>query len=133
VLIDRTEGNAWAGGHRRAGRLADLDLRPAARPRTRHHRGSRPHEILPALTHAAANLRTLGDLGYEGLSDTVTVTYKATENADLTPAKQQFNKEHNSLRAIGERANSLLEMTFRTLRNVSLNPCRIATSSPPPR
>lgn len=107
------------------------DLRPghehdttAARAHTRS---------CPALSHAAANLRTLGDLGYEGLSDTVTVTYKATENADLTPAKQQFNKEHNSLRAIGERANSLLEMTFRTLRNVSLNPCRIATSSPPPR
>jgi hypothetical protein len=82
-------------------------------------------EILLALTAAAGDLRTLGDLGYEGLSNAVTVGFKKPKNGGLTLAKQQFNKAHNSLRAIGERANSLLKMTFRALRNVSLNPWRI--------
>jgi hypothetical protein len=36
-----------------------------------------------------------------------------------------LNKAHNGLRAIGERGNALLKMTFRALRNISLNPWRI--------
>jgi outer membrane protein TolC len=36
--------------------------------------------------------------------------------------QQQLNNAHNSLRAIGERGNTLLKMTFKALRNVSLNP-----------
>lgn len=82
-------------------------------------------EILPALATAGADLRTLGDLGYEGLSDTVTVAFKKPKNGRLTAVQQQLNKAHNSLRAIGERGNSLLKMTFKALRNVSLNPWRI--------
>jgi hypothetical protein len=82
-------------------------------------------EILPALAAAGADLRTLGDLGYEGLSDTVTVAFKKPRNGRLTAVQQQLNKAHNSLRAIGERGNSLLKMTFKALRNVSLNPWRI--------
>jgi hypothetical protein len=39
--------------------------------------------------------------------------------------RQQLNKAHNSARAIGERGNSLLKMTFKALRNVSLDPWRI--------
>jgi hypothetical protein len=39
--------------------------------------------------------------------------------------QQQLNKAHNSVRAIGERGNSLLKMTFKALRNVSLDPWRI--------
>ena len=82
-------------------------------------------EILPALTEASADLRTLGDLGYVGLLGTVTVAFKKPKNAGLTLAKQQFNKAHNSLRAVGERANALLKMTFKALHNISLNPWRI--------
>jgi hypothetical protein len=70
-------------------------------------------------------LRALGDLGYEGLADTVTVAFKTPKNGGLLLVQQQFNKAHNRLRAIGERGNSLLKMTFRALRNVSLNPWRI--------
>lgn len=40
-------------------------------------------------------------------------------------SSQQFNKAHNSVRAIGERGNALLKMTFKALRNVSLCPWRI--------
>jgi len=44
---------------------------------------------------------------------------------ELDPGQQQFNKVHNGLRAIGERANALLKMTFKALRNVSVDPWRI--------
>lgn len=82
-------------------------------------------EILPALRVAAADLRTLGDLGYEGESGTITVAFKKPKGGRLTAVQQQFNKAHNSLRAIGERGNSLLKTTFKALRNVSLDPWRI--------
>ncbi|MEH1017978.1 transposase family protein, partial [Micromonospora sp. CPCC 206060] len=70
-------------------------------------------EILPALRAAAADLRILGDLGYEGESGTITVAFKKPKGGRLTTAQQQFNKAHNSLRAIGERGNSLLKTTFK--------------------
>lgn len=82
-------------------------------------------EILPTLAAATSDLRTLGDLGYEGESDTITVAFKKPKNANLTTEQQQFNKAHNGIRAIGERANALLKMTFRALRNVSVDPWRI--------
>jgi hypothetical protein len=82
-------------------------------------------EILPTLAEAAGDLRTLGDLGYEGESDTITMAFKKPKHGTLTTVQQQLNKAHNSLRAIGERGNSLLKMTFKALRNVSLDPWRI--------
>lgn len=82
-------------------------------------------EILPALAAAGADLRTLGDLGYEGEPDIITVGFKKPKGGKLSEVQKQFNKAHNGLRAIGERGNSLLKMTFRALRNVSLDPWRI--------
>lgn len=82
-------------------------------------------EILPTLAEAADDLRALGDLGYEGESDTITVAFKKPKGGQLTLVQQQLNKAHNSVRAIGERGNSLLKMTFKALRNVSLDPWRI--------
>jgi hypothetical protein len=70
-------------------------------------------EILPTLTDAADDLRTLGDLGYEGESDTITVAFKRPKDGRLTLLQQQLNKAHNSVRAIGERGNSLLKMTLK--------------------
>jgi len=32
---------------------------------------------------------------------------------------------HNSLRAVGERANALLKVTFRLLRNITIDPWKI--------
>lgn len=82
-------------------------------------------EILPALVEAGADLRTLGDLGYEGESGTITVGFKKPKRGKLSATQKQFNRVHNGVRAVGERANSLLKMTFRALRNVSLDPWRI--------
>lgn len=84
-------------------------------------------ELLPALTAAAADLRTLGDLGYDGAADTITVAFKKPKGGTLTTIQQQLNKAHNALRAIGERGNALLKTTFKALHNVSLNPWRIGT------
>jgi hypothetical protein len=84
-------------------------------------------EILPALTEAGADLRPMGDLGYEGESDTITVAFKKPKDSDLTDVQQQFNRAHNAVRAVGERGNALLKMTFKALRNVSLDPWRIGT------
>ena len=98
------------------------DVRPG---REHDTTAARADEILPCLTAAGADLRALGDLGYEGLAGTVTVAFKRPKNGGLLLVQQQFNKAHNSLRAIGERGNALLKMTFRALRNISLNPWRI--------
>jgi DDE superfamily endonuclease len=89
-------------------------------------------EILPALAEAAGDLRSLGDLGYEGEADTITVAFKKPKDRTLTGLQHQFNKAHNGIRAIGERGNALLKMTFKPLRNVSLDPGASAASSPPP-
>jgi hypothetical protein len=82
-------------------------------------------EILPALAEVSDDLRTLGDLGYEGEAETITVAFKKPKDGTLTDIQQTFNKAHNGIRAIGERGNALLKMTFRALRNISLNPWRI--------
>ena len=47
---------------------------------------------------------------------------KVCSRSNRTAVQQQLNKAHNRVRAIGERGNSLLKMTFKALRNVSLNP-----------
>jgi hypothetical protein len=80
---------------------------------------------LPALADATEDLRALGDLGYEGEADTITVAFKKPKDARLTLVQQQLNQAHNGVRAVGERGNALLKMTFKSLRNVSVNPWRI--------
>jgi DDE superfamily endonuclease len=82
-------------------------------------------DILPALVEAAGDLRPIADLGYEGESDTITVAFKKPQNGHLTDTQQMFNKAHNRLRAVGERGNALLKMTFKALHNISLCPWRI--------
>jgi hypothetical protein len=82
-------------------------------------------EILPILAEITDDLRTLGDLGYEGESDTITVAFKKPKNGELTDTQHMFNIAHNGQRAIGERGNALLKMTFKALRNISLDPWRI--------
>jgi DDE superfamily endonuclease len=82
-------------------------------------------EILPLLAEIRDDLRSLGDLGYEGESGTITVAFKKPKNGELTDEQKQFNKAHNGARSIGERGNSLLKTTFKALRNISLNPWRI--------
>jgi len=125
----------WSGKHANHGGNVQVVTAPDGWPIwTSDVRPGREHdttavrthdEILPVLHEIRDDLRTLGDLGYEGESDTITVAFKKPKNGELTDMQQTFNKAHNGLRAIGERGNALFKMTFRALRNISLNPWRI--------
>jgi hypothetical protein len=125
----------WSGKHHNHGGNVQVLTVPdgwpiwtsEVRPGREHDTtAARTHaEILPALAEAAGELRSLGDLGYEGEADIITVAFKKPKDSTLTALQQQFNKAHNGVRAIGERGNALLKMTFKALRNVSLNPWRI--------
>ncbi len=118
-----TAATSKSSPHRTAGRSGPPTYGPAANTTPPPHAPNT--EILPALTDAGADLRTLGDLGYECLAATVTVAFKRPKNGGLLLVQHQFNKAHNSLCPIGERGNPLLKMSFRALRNISLNPWRI--------
>jgi hypothetical protein len=46
------------------------------------------------------------------------VAFKKPKGGELSDTQRTYNKAHNGIRAIGERGNSLLKMTFKSLRNV---------------
>jgi hypothetical protein len=125
----------WSGKHANHGGNVQVLTVPDGWPIwTSEVRPGREHDttalrahaaILPALAEAASGLRSLGDLGYQGEAGTITVAFKKPKDSTLTGVQQQFNKAHNGARAIGERGNALLKMTFKALRNVSLDPWRI--------
>lgn len=128
----------WSGKHHNHGGNIQVITAPdgwplwtsAVRPGREHDTTAlREHpEILPALTTwIAENTPTLGDLGYEGESDTITVAFKKPAGSELTDEQKTHNKTHNAKRAIGERGNSLLKTTFKALRNISLCPWKIGT------
>jgi len=72
--------------------------------------------------------RILFDLGYEG-SGTQTgplaIPFKKPKGAGLTDDQKAHNRIHNALHAVGERANALLKVTFRLLRNITIDPWKI--------
>jgi hypothetical protein len=125
----------WSGKHHHHGGNIQVITAPdgwplwtsPVRPGREHDTtAARAHEeILPLLAAITEDLRTLGDLGYEGEADTITVAFKKPKDGELTDIQQLFNKAHNGLRAIGERGNSILKTTYKALRNVSLCPWKI--------
>ena len=125
----------WSGKHHQHGGNVQVMTVPDGwpiwtsdvRPGREHDTAAvRAHpEILPALTDLRTELRTLGDLGYEGEADTITVAFKTPTQGQLTTIQRMFNTAHNGVRAVGERGHALLKMTFRALRNISLDPWRI--------
>jgi len=56
-----------------------------------------------------------------------TIPFKTPKSGTLTVDEQPYNAVHGSLRCLGERANSLLKTTFKTLRRFQDDPWRIAT------
>jgi hypothetical protein len=126
----------WSGKHEQHGGNIQVITAPdgwpvwtsPVRPGREHDTTAlREHdEILPRLrTWTDEHGRVLGDLGYEGEADTITVGYKRSKAGKLTSIQKMYNKVHNGLRAVGERGNSVLKTTFRALRNISLCPWRI--------
>jgi DDE superfamily endonuclease len=128
----------WSGKHANHGGNIQVITAPDGWPLwTSPVRAGREHdttalrthaEILPALTAwTSIELPVLGDLGYEGEADTITVAVKKPQGGELTEDQKAQNKAHNGKRAVGERGNSLLKTTFKALRNISLCPWRIGT------
>jgi DDE superfamily endonuclease len=126
----------WSGKHANHGGNIQVITAPDGWPLwTSEVRPGREHdttalrthsEILPALaTWIAENRHALGDLGYQGEASTITVAFKKPQGGQLTDEQKTHNKAHNGKRAVGERGNSLLKMTFKALRNISLCPRRI--------
>lgn len=126
----------WSGKHHRHGGNIQVVAAPdgwplwtsQVRPGREHDTSAlRAHaEILPALAAWTGDERpVLGDLGYEGEAEIITVAHKTPAGGKLTDEQKDRNKAHNAKRAIGERANSLLKTTFKALRRVSLCPWNI--------
>lgn len=84
---------------------------PACAPRHARHPG-----------RITAELPALADLGYEGETDPLTVAVKKPSGGALTDDQHAYNGLHAALRAIGERANTLLETTFKAMQRVGLDP-----------
>ncbi|ABW12382.1 transposase IS4 family protein [Parafrankia sp. EAN1pec] len=77
---------------------------------------------------AADPHEVLFDLGYEGLGSPagpLATAYKKPKGGALTDEQKAHNRVHNALRAVGERANALLKVTFRLLRNITIDPWKI--------
>lgn len=126
----------WSGKHHNHGGNIQVITAPDGWPVwTSEVRPGREHdttalrahgEVRPALAAwTGEDLPVLGDLGYEGDQDTITVAFKKPKGGQLTADQRSHNKTHNGKRAVGERGNSLLKITFKALRNVSLCPWRI--------
>jgi hypothetical protein len=128
----------WSGKHHHHGGNIQVITAPdgwplwtsGVRPGREHDTSAlRAHtEILPALAlWTDQDLPVLGDLGYEGEAEIITVAFKKPASGQLTDDQKRHNKLHNAKRAIGERGNSLLKTTFKALRRVSVCPWRIGS------
>jgi hypothetical protein len=71
-------------------------------------------EILPALTAwTGEDLPVLGDLGYEGEADTITVAVKRPQGGTLTDEQKTRNKAHNGKRGVGNAETPCLKPPLR--------------------
>ncbi len=125
----------WSGKHKHHGGNVQVVSAPDGWPLwTSDVRPGREHDTtalrtndMPAtLAEVVAELPALADLGYEGEADLLTVASKKPAGGQLSTDQQAYNALHAALRAIGERANTLLKTTFKALRRVSLDPGRIS-------
>ncbi len=126
----------WSGKHRHHGGNIQVVSAPDGWPLwTSDVRPGREHDTTAAradpdlLTQPAAwvddGKLSQADLGYEGEADTLRIPIKKTTGSDLSCDQQAYNAVHGALRALGERANSLLKITFKALRRWRGCPRRI--------
>jgi hypothetical protein len=117
----------WSGKHHRHGANIQVVSAPDGWPLwTSNARPGREHDttaaradpdLLPALRQwLDPEHKALGDLGYEGEKDVLHVPFKKPTNGSLTVNQKAHNSLHSAVRALGERANSLLKTTFKALR-----------------
>ena len=126
----------WSGKHRHHGGNIQVVSAPDGWPLwTSQVRPGREHDTTAAradpdlLTQIAAWVDDgqlgLADLGYEGEAEILRVPIKKAGGTHLTCDQQTYNGVHGALRALGERANSLLKTTFKALRRWRGCPWRI--------
>ena len=88
---------------------------------------------LPALYHAAADLPTLADPGYDGAGIGIYIPVKQpTDGRELDINTRTRNAIQRSLRCLGERGFALLTGRWRTLRHITAAPAESATSAAAP-
>jgi hypothetical protein len=81
---------------------------------------------LPALYHAAADLPTLADPGYEGAGIGIHIPVKQPpDGRELDINTRTRNAIQRSLRCLGERGFALLTGRWRTLRHITASPSKI--------
>ena len=128
----------WSGKHRHHGGNIQVVSAPTAGrcgPRRCARAASTtappPAPIPDLLTQIAAWVDDgqlgLADLGYEGEAEILRIPIKKTAGSDLSCDQRTYNAVHGALRALGERANSLLKTTFKALRRWRGCPWRIGT------
>lgn len=90
---------------------------------------ARPHGLVDALNRLAATLGvpTLTDLGYEDIGDGFRHPVKQPKGGELTDSERTFNAVIRGVHGMAERANTLLSVTFKALRRVSLDPAAITS------
>ena len=126
----------WSGKHRHHGGNIQVVSAPDGWPLwTSQVRPGREHDTTAAradpdlLTQIAAWVDDgqlgLADLGYEGEAEILRVPIKKAGGTHLTCDQQTYNGVHGALRALDERANSLLKTTFKALRRWRGCPWRI--------
>lgn len=105
---------------RRPRRATALDLIRTARLGPRPDRGPR-HGIVDAL--AGAEIPCWADMAYRGTGGPVRVPYRGKWH-NLSPGQQAVNRSHARIRALGERAVSILK-AWRLLRRLRCSTTRI--------
>src|SRR5437773_6154160 len=101
-----------------------MGLRRRARLGARSAR--RRIHALPALYHAAADLPTLADPGYEGAGIGILILVKQPpDGRDLNISTRTRNAIQRSLRCLGERGFALLNQRWRTLQHITASPSKI--------
>jgi hypothetical protein len=124
----------WSGKHKHHGGNVQVVAAPDGwplwtsdvRPGREHDTTAlRAHDMPATLADIVAELPALADLGYEGEAGLLTIANKKPAGGTLTTDQLAYNALHAALRAVGERANTLLKTTFKALRRVSLDPSKI--------
>ena len=126
----------WSGKHGAHGGNVQVVTVPDGWPLwTSPVRPGREHDITALRTHPDAlpllaewsdeEHAALGDLGYAGEQDRLTIPIKRSTDRPLTDDQRTVNALHAATRALAERGNSLLTTAVKALRRVSLCPWRI--------
>ena len=126
----------WSGKHHHHGGNVQVLTAPDGWPIwTSPVRPGREHDTTCARTHPGLLTEldawsdegrvVLADLGYEGERGRLVLPVKKIHGATLTEDQACYNALHSATRALAERGNALLKVTFTALRHVTVSPGRI--------